>query len=48
MGNYGIVLSLLGCLDNGLRIKKLVDKVIDDCEELASSSLDFVLTLPRR
>jgi hypothetical protein len=31
MGNYGIVLSLLGCLDNGLRAKKLVDKVIDAC-----------------
>jgi len=28
-GNYGIILSLLGCLDHGLRAKKLVDKVID-------------------
>jgi hypothetical protein len=28
-GNYGIILSLLGCLDHGLRAKKLVDKAID-------------------
>lgn len=28
-GSYGIILSLLGCLDHGLRAKKLVDKVID-------------------
>ena len=32
MGNYGIVLSLLGCLDHGLKSKKLVDRVIDSCE----------------
>ena len=36
MGNYGIVLSLLGCLEHGIRAKKLVDKVIDVCEYLAS------------
>jgi hypothetical protein len=30
-GNYGVILSLLGCLDNGLQTKKLVDRVIDDC-----------------
>lgn len=29
MGNYGIILSLLGCLDHGLQAKKLVDRVID-------------------
>jgi hypothetical protein len=28
-GNYGVILSLLGCLDHGLRAKKLVDKVIE-------------------
>lgn len=28
-GSYGIILSLLGCLDHGLGAKKLVDKVID-------------------
>lgn len=32
MGSYGIILSLLGMLDNGLKTKKLVDKVIDSCE----------------
>lgn len=31
MGNYGIVLSLLGCLEDGIKAKKLVDKVIDVC-----------------
>lgn len=31
MGSYGIILSLLGCLDDGLKSKKLVDKVIDSC-----------------
>ena len=30
-GNYDIILSLLGCLDHGLRVKRLVDKVIDSC-----------------
>jgi hypothetical protein len=30
-GNYGIILSLLGCLDNGLIVKRLVDRVIDSC-----------------
>jgi hypothetical protein len=28
-GNYDIILSLLGCLDDGLQSKKLVDRVID-------------------
>jgi len=32
MGNYGMILSLLGLLDNGLKTKKLVDKVIDSCK----------------
>lgn len=32
MGNYGVILSLLGCLDHGLRAKKLVDRVIDSCK----------------
>lgn len=30
-GNYGVILSLLGCLDHGLQAKKLVDRVIDAC-----------------
>lgn len=29
MGNYGIILSLLGCLERGLQAKRLVDRVID-------------------
>lgn len=30
-GNYSVILSLLGCLDHGAVIKKLVDRVIDSC-----------------
>lgn len=29
IGNYGVILSLLGCLDHGLQAKKLVDRIID-------------------
>lgn len=47
MGNYGVVLSLLGCLDNGLKAKKLVDRVIDDCkytyEQVATSNSNFLI-----
>lgn len=33
MGNYGVILSLLGCLDrDGIKVKKLVDRVIDSGE----------------
>jgi hypothetical protein len=32
MGNYGIIMGLLGLLDDGLKAKKLVDKVIDSCK----------------
>jgi hypothetical protein len=38
MGNYGMILSLLGCLDDGLKAKKLVDKVIDSCACLSHAS----------
>jgi hypothetical protein len=31
-GNYGVILSLLGCLDHGLQAKRLVDRVIDASE----------------
>ncbi len=34
MGNYGVILSLLGCLEHGVKSKKLVDKVIDVCESI--------------
>lgn len=32
LGNYSVILSLLGCLDRGLDAKKLVDRVIDSCK----------------
>ncbi|KZT41862.1 hypothetical protein SISSUDRAFT_1069720 [Sistotremastrum suecicum HHB10207 ss-3] len=35
-GSYGIVLSLLGCLDNGLAVKQLVDRVIDSCDHVCN------------
>jgi hypothetical protein len=50
-GSYGIVLSLLGCLDHGVRAKKLVDRVIDACdhvthlrEEILSLRVQYSLT----
>ncbi|EIN10058.1 hypothetical protein PUNSTDRAFT_125979 [Punctularia strigosozonata HHB-11173 SS5] len=36
MGNYGIILSLLGVLDHGLKAKKLVDRVIDSCDHVTN------------
>lgn len=33
-GNYSVILSLLGCLDQGLQSKRLVDRVIDTCAYL--------------
>lgn len=38
MGNYGAILSLLGCLEHGIKAKKLVDKVIDVCTSSTPSS----------
>lgn len=35
-GNYGVILSLLGCLDHGVSTKQLVDKIIDSCKFRAS------------
>jgi hypothetical protein len=29
-GTYSLILSLLGCLDHSVTVKKLVDRVIDD------------------
>ncbi|KAF8577784.1 hypothetical protein K439DRAFT_1417887 [Ramaria rubella] len=42
-GNYGIILSLLGCLDNGLSAKRLVDKVIDSCDHVLNLREDILL-----
>ncbi|KAG8764126.1 hypothetical protein FRC11_004614 [Ceratobasidium sp. 423] len=36
MGNYGLVLSLLGCLEGGLHVKKLADRVVDSCDHVAN------------
>ncbi|EPT01640.1 hypothetical protein FOMPIDRAFT_1119753 [Fomitopsis schrenkii] len=41
MGNYGIILSLLGCLDHGLKSKKLVDRVIDSCDQVTNLREDI-------
>lgn len=40
LGNYGVILSLLGCLDNGLEAKSLVDKIIDSCMFLSTIETD--------
>jgi hypothetical protein len=39
MGNYGLMLSLLGFLEGGLHVKKLTDRVIDSCEFMRRSTL---------
>ncbi|KAI9061062.1 hypothetical protein FKP32DRAFT_1576534 [Trametes sanguinea] len=41
MGNYGIILSLLGCLEHGIKAKKLVDKVIDVCDHVVNLREDI-------
>jgi hypothetical protein len=33
-GNYQCVLSLLGCIDNGFRVKQLVDTIINACDQV--------------
>jgi hypothetical protein len=43
MGNYGVILSLLGCLEQGLQAKRLVDRIIDSCAfSLCSSSVKYI------
>ncbi|KXN91655.1 Paladin [Leucoagaricus sp. SymC.cos] len=41
-GNYGVILSLLGCLDHGLRAKKLVDKVIETADQVTNLREDIL------
>jgi len=36
LGTYSLILSLLGCIDHGTSIKKLVDRVIDDCDHITN------------
>ncbi|GJE96251.1 inositol hexakisphosphate-domain-containing protein [Phanerochaete sordida] len=43
MGNYGIILSLLGCLEHGLKAKKLVDSVIDSCDQVTNLREDIFM-----
>ncbi|KAF4597582.1 hypothetical protein EYR40_008044 [Pleurotus pulmonarius] len=43
MGNYGIILSLLGCLDHGLQAKKLVDRVIDATDQVTNLREDILI-----
>ena len=35
-GSYQLILSLLGCIDNGLSVKKLVDRVINACDQVVN------------
>jgi len=44
-GNFSVILSLLGFLDDGLKAKQLVDDVIDCCDNTCSCLLDNGLTL---
>ncbi|KAJ6610725.1 inositol hexakisphosphate-domain-containing protein [Mycena sp. CBHHK59/15] len=43
MGNYGVILSLLGCLDHGLRAKRLVDRVIDATDHVTNLREDILI-----
>ncbi|TFK69694.1 hypothetical protein BDN72DRAFT_767637 [Pluteus cervinus] len=43
MGNYGVILSLLGCLDHGLQAKKLVDRVIDATDQVTNLREDILI-----
>ncbi|KAI0072968.1 hypothetical protein K474DRAFT_1723915 [Panus rudis PR-1116 ss-1] len=43
MGNYGVILSLLGCLEDGLKAKKLVDRIIDDCDHVTNLREDVFI-----
>ncbi|KAF8623644.1 hypothetical protein AX17_007344 [Amanita inopinata Kibby_2008] len=42
LGNYGVVLSLLGCLDHGLQTKRLVDRVIDATDQVTNLREDIL------
>ncbi|KAJ7592850.1 inositol hexakisphosphate-domain-containing protein [Mycena floridula] len=42
MGNYGLILSLLGCLEHGLQAKKLVDRVIDSVDHVTNLREDIL------
>ncbi|KIM67616.1 hypothetical protein SCLCIDRAFT_1210267 [Scleroderma citrinum Foug A] len=42
-GNYSVILSLLGCLDQGLQSKRLVDRVIDTCDHVSNLREDVLI-----
>ncbi|KAF5365852.1 hypothetical protein D9615_010633 [Tricholomella constricta] len=43
MGTYGVILSLLGCLDHGLQSKRLVDRVIDATDQVTNLREDILM-----
>ena len=43
-GDYSVILTLLGILEHGLSVKKLVDRVIDSCMSFSHASFYFSLT----
>ncbi|KAI6025906.1 inositol hexakisphosphate-domain-containing protein [Pisolithus orientalis] len=42
-GNYSAILSLLGCLDQGLQAKRLVDRVVDTCDHVINLREDVLI-----
>jgi len=42
-GNYGVILSLLGCLDRGVSTKQLVDRVIDACDHVVNLREEIIV-----
>ncbi|KAJ8072928.1 hypothetical protein PM082_016488 [Marasmius tenuissimus] len=44
LGNYGIILSLLGCCEQGVQAKKLVDKVIDANDHVLNLREDILIS----
>ncbi|KIO26335.1 hypothetical protein M407DRAFT_24420 [Tulasnella calospora MUT 4182] len=42
-GTYSLILGLLGCLEHGPNAKKLVDRVIDDCDDVVNLREDILI-----
>ncbi|KAM6504289.1 Inositol hexakisphosphate domain containing protein [Amanita muscaria] len=43
MGNYGVILSLLSCLDRGIEAKRLVDRVVDATDQVTNLREDILI-----
>ncbi|KAF8734647.1 hypothetical protein AX14_003198 [Amanita brunnescens Koide BX004] len=43
IGNYGVILSLLGCLNHGLQAKRLVDRIIDATDQVTNLREDILI-----